>query len=536
MKTVFFFDYFDNNSAEYLIKNLASAAKEDKNVRLIINSPGGVVTNLLAIVDSINLIDMNLETVCMGQAASCGAFLFSMGKKRYITKNARVLLHQVSGGAYGDIQDMQISIEEAKRLNEVVLDLLSKNTGKDKETLKKDLSRDFILTANEAVNYGIADSVISESLFTQEIQLFKKSQFEETVKSTITEMASNKEIKLCEIKNKELFKAGTYKGQTYTEKDIESLVSNTNYLIENHGFKIPIKLGHDNNSELSELFKDMLESDSMPAFGHVENIRVEGSSAVGDLVNIPEPLFNLIDKNFFCKKSPEIWKTYKIKDKTLGFVLDSIALLGAAQPEIPDLFTKECEDIQKGENIMPGTQLTEDQIKAQFLKEQEEAAKKQEEFAKKEQAIKDADEKAKLAEEARKKAEEELANFKANAKKKEFEAKAEELAKNGTILPYQKKALVAVLEKIGDSQDVIKFSKDEKEEELALSKAFEDLLSNRPKIDLKGNYSLDSKEEKGLSDADKESRQILEAQGYSKEEIKEMEEATNKAKTSRYSS
>jgi ATP-dependent Clp protease protease subunit len=523
MKTIFFFDDFNDTTAEFLIKDLAIAAKSDKDIRLIINSPGGSVTSLLSIIDSINLIDMNLETVCIGQAASAGSVLFSCGKKRYITKNARLLLHQVSGGAWGNIQDMEIEAAEAKRLNEVYLDILSKNIGKDKETLRKDMQRDFILTAEQAVAYGLADSVISENIFSEEIMLFKKSQFEDAVINTIKEMASDKEIKLCEIKDKELFKAGTYKGRTFTQKDIEELVKNTNYLIENFGFVVPIKLGHDNNKEVGKVLLDMLKSDSMPAFGQAKNLRAIGDSLIGDLTGIPQPLYNLIDKQFFCKKSPEIWNSYSIKGKTLGLVLDSIALLGATQPEIPDLFSKEY--IEKGEQTMPGTNtLTEEQIKANLLKEQEAEAKKQaeekarkEELAKKDKAVTDAQEEAA-------KAKRELEEYKAAVKKEKIEAKVNALVDKGVIFPYQKNALAAVFGKIEGEEEKIKFSKtDGKEEEISVSAAFEELLTNRPKIDFTKQYSQHTESDNAdYTDAEKEAMAIHRAAGKTEEEIKTM--------------
>lgn len=521
MKTIFFFDDFNDYTAEFLIKDLAIAAKADKDIRLIINSPGGSVTSLLSIIDSINLIDMNLETVCIGQAASAGSVLFSCGKKRYITKNARILLHQVSGGAWGNIQDMEIEAAEAKRLNEVYLDILSKNIGKDKETLRKDMQRDFILTAEQAVAYGLADSVISENIYSEEIMLFKKSQFEDAVINTIKEMASDKEIKLCEIKDKELFKAGTYKGQTFTQKNIEELVKNTNYLIENFGFVVPIKLGHDNNKEVGKLLLDMLKSDSMPAFGQAKNLRAIGDSLIGDLTGIPQPLYNLIDKQFFCKKSPEIWNAYSIKGKTLGLVLDSIALLGATQPEIPDLFSKEY--IEKGEQTMPGT-LTEEQIRENLKKEQESEAKKQadeqarkEELAKKDKAVTDAQEEAA-------KAKRELEEYKTNAMKEKIEAKVSSLLDKGAIYPYQKNALAAVFGKIEGEEEKIKFSKtDGKEEEISVSAAFEELLSNRPKIDFTKTYTQHTESDNvDYTDAEKEAMAIHRAAGKTEEEIKTM--------------
>ena len=514
-ETIFFFDYFYDGAAERLIKEIAVKAKFTKDIRLIINSAGGSVTSLLAIIDAINLMNINLETVCIGQTASCGAWLLSMGKKRYITKNARVLLHQVSGGCHGDIQDMEIGIDEAKRINEKMLDILSVNLKKDKEVLREELTRDKILTPEQAVAYGIADEIIDNMAVDYEVTLFKKTQFEEAVKESVKQLSENKEMKLYSIKDKELFKAGTHKDKTYTEKDIENLVNNTNLLMKDYSYQVPIKLGHDDSKTmlemLSEDFKKWLKSDSMPAFGSIENIRKVGESAVGDLVNIPEPIFNLIDKQLFCKRSPEIWTKYKIHNKELGLVLDSIALLGATQPEIPDLFTKEKDTIDNEEEKMTK------ELEAQLAVEQAAKVKAEADKATAETKAKEESDKAAAAEK-------ELAEFKAAAKKEKVEIKVNDLIAKGSIYPYQKKALTAVLEKLEDSEEKITFSKDDKEQELNISNAFEDLFSNRPKIDLTATYSQKEKEEanKNLSEAEKQANEILKASGLSDEEIKAM--------------
>lgn len=134
-------------------------------VKMYINSPGGFVTDLFAMLDVIGASRLPVETYCLGEAASCGAVLFSSGKKgkRYIGKNSHILLHQVSAGAFGQIDDMKIAMKQAEKMNEQLIGILAKNTGKSKAEIKTDLERDLWLDAKQAVEYGIADQIISES-------------------------------------------------------------------------------------------------------------------------------------------------------------------------------------------------------------------------------------------------------------------------------------------------------------------------------------------------------------------------------------
>jgi ATP-dependent Clp protease protease subunit len=163
---IFMFDDFNNESCQRIVKELIKASNdpgnEKKDIKLFINSPGGLVTSLMAIIDTMRIIQKDVETTCVGQAASCGAVLLACGTKgkRYITKNSRVLLHQVSSGTEGHVKDMTISVEEVNRLNELVLDLLCKATGKNIKKIKKDMERDLWLSAEEALKYGIVDKII----------------------------------------------------------------------------------------------------------------------------------------------------------------------------------------------------------------------------------------------------------------------------------------------------------------------------------------------------------------------------------------
>lgn len=133
-----------------------------KDINLYINSPGGSVTAGLAIYDTIQYISCDVCTICIGQACSMAAILLASGKngKRSILPNARVMIHQPSGGAQGQASDILISSKELQRIKEVTTRLLSEHTGKSKEEILKDISRDYYMDADSALEYGIVDKVM----------------------------------------------------------------------------------------------------------------------------------------------------------------------------------------------------------------------------------------------------------------------------------------------------------------------------------------------------------------------------------------
>lgn len=135
----------------------------DKPIVLNINSYGGSVDALTVLVDTILEIKQThkLYTVCMGKAMSCGAVLLSYGDMRFVAPNSRVLIHQVSAGSIGTTKEMKNSLEEIERLNELLIEMLAKNTKKNKKQIKAifDTNLDKILTPSEAVKFGIADFV-----------------------------------------------------------------------------------------------------------------------------------------------------------------------------------------------------------------------------------------------------------------------------------------------------------------------------------------------------------------------------------------
>ncbi len=136
----------------------------DKDISFYINSPGGSVTAGLAIYDTMKYIKCDVSTICMGMPASMGAFLFSSGTKgkRYILPNAEVMIHQPLGGAQGQATEILIAADHIKRTKDRLNKILAENTGKSVEEIFQDTERDNWLTAEEAVNYGLADKIIDK--------------------------------------------------------------------------------------------------------------------------------------------------------------------------------------------------------------------------------------------------------------------------------------------------------------------------------------------------------------------------------------
>ncbi|NPA65634.1 MAG: ATP-dependent Clp endopeptidase proteolytic subunit ClpP [Epsilonproteobacteria bacterium] len=138
------------------------AEDPEKDIYFYINSPGGVVTSGMAIYDTMNYIKPDVTTICIGQAASMGAFLLSSGAKgkRYALKHARIMIHQPLGGAQGQATDIAIQAEEILRMKKELNEILAQNTGQDIETIEKDTDRDNFMSADEAVKYGMIDEVL----------------------------------------------------------------------------------------------------------------------------------------------------------------------------------------------------------------------------------------------------------------------------------------------------------------------------------------------------------------------------------------
>ena len=141
------------------------AEDPDKDIFLYINSPGGVITSGMSMYDTMNYIKPDVCTICIGQAASMGAFLLSSGApgKRYALPHARVMIHQPLGGAQGQATDIQIQAKEILRMKNELNQILAQQTGQPLDKLEADTERDFFMSAQEAKEYGLIDKVLEKS-------------------------------------------------------------------------------------------------------------------------------------------------------------------------------------------------------------------------------------------------------------------------------------------------------------------------------------------------------------------------------------
>ena len=159
-------------SANLIVAQLLFLESEDpnKDIQLYINSPGGSVTAGMAIYDTMNYVKCDVSTICMGMAASMGAFLLAGGAKgkRFALPNARIMIHQPLGGARGQSTDVQIQAKELLRIRQMLNEILSQRTGKSMEQIEADTERDNFMSAAEAVEYGLVDKVIVREADSQE--------------------------------------------------------------------------------------------------------------------------------------------------------------------------------------------------------------------------------------------------------------------------------------------------------------------------------------------------------------------------------
>ncbi len=163
-RIIFLGEEVNDVSASVIVAQLLFLESEDpeKDIHLYINSPGGSVTAGMAIYDTMNYIKCDISTICIGMAASMGAFLLSGGTKgkRFALPNAEVMIHQPSGGARGQATDIKIVADNILKTRKKLNEILAKNTGKPLSVIEVDTERDYYMTAEEAKEYGLIDSVI----------------------------------------------------------------------------------------------------------------------------------------------------------------------------------------------------------------------------------------------------------------------------------------------------------------------------------------------------------------------------------------
>ncbi|MFT5706553.1 MAG: ATP-dependent Clp protease protease subunit [Oceanospirillaceae bacterium] len=165
-RVIFLVGQVEDHMANLIVAQMLflEAENPDKDIHLYINSPGGSVTAGMSIYDTMQFIKPNVSTICMGQAASMGAFLLTAGTegKRFALPNARVMIHQPLGGYQGQATDIEIHTREILAIREKLNNLMAKHTGQDIDAIKRDTDRDNFMTALQAAEYGLIDKVIEK--------------------------------------------------------------------------------------------------------------------------------------------------------------------------------------------------------------------------------------------------------------------------------------------------------------------------------------------------------------------------------------
>jgi len=166
-RIVFLNDEVNHQTANLVIAQMLHLAYEDpkKDIQFYINSPGGSVTDGLAIFDTMNFIKPDVQTICVGLAASMGSFLLAAGAKgkRFALPNSRILMHQPSSGTQGTVTDMEIALNETIRIKKTLNELYSKNTGQKVDKIEQDIERDRWFSSGEAKQYGLIDDIVEKA-------------------------------------------------------------------------------------------------------------------------------------------------------------------------------------------------------------------------------------------------------------------------------------------------------------------------------------------------------------------------------------
>ena len=165
-RIIFLDSAFEDHMASIIVAQLLFLESEspDKDIFMYINSPGGVVTSAMAIMDTMNFIKCDVSTICMGQACSAGSLILTVGAKgkRYSLPNSRVMIHQPSGGYRGQATDIEIHAQEILSIKDKLINIYAETTGQSKSIVKDSLERDNFMSANDAKEFGLIDKVIKD--------------------------------------------------------------------------------------------------------------------------------------------------------------------------------------------------------------------------------------------------------------------------------------------------------------------------------------------------------------------------------------
>ena len=166
-RIIFLGTEIDDEVANSIVAQLLLLDSEnpEKDIMLYINSPGGVITAGMATYDTMNLIKADVATICLGEAASMGAFLLCSGAKgkRMSLPRSRIMIHQPLGGAKGQATDIELEAKEIRRMKDMLIDIIAKNSGQSPDKVREDCERDHYLSAQEALEYGLIDKVVEKT-------------------------------------------------------------------------------------------------------------------------------------------------------------------------------------------------------------------------------------------------------------------------------------------------------------------------------------------------------------------------------------
>jgi ATP-dependent Clp protease, protease subunit len=157
----------DDGMASVIVSQLLYLASEDpaKDITIYVNSPGGSMTSMWSIIDTMNLIKPDVSTICVGMAASAASVIMAAGHKgkRYILPHAEIMIHQPLGGAKGQISDMEIAVNHGRKVKKEMIQFMAERTGQDEKKVEKDMDRDNFMDAPTSISYGIVDKIIGST-------------------------------------------------------------------------------------------------------------------------------------------------------------------------------------------------------------------------------------------------------------------------------------------------------------------------------------------------------------------------------------
>lgn len=324
IRNIDFMNDFDDDTARSFItqvrafsKELANTEDPNKDIFVYINSRGGIVTSLLAMLDAMTLVPNDFVTIGIGQCASCGAVFLSSGTKgkRFITENARVLIHQVSGGMWGKNSEVQADAKEMERLNKLLLSILAKNCGKTVDELEQlTLGGDLVLDAKQAVEFGIVDAILTKD------SIDKLANGESIYVGDEQEQTENPEQEPAQTYNK---KGSEKMDTTSFDLEIKSFSEdNDNYYIK--GLASTPDLDRVNDIVMPEALIDSVNRIGLPAFVHQHDLK---SMPLGvcvtvnfDNTNNGTEVFLKMPKDDYSEKVQARAKMGAYKGLSIGFV------------------------------------------------------------------------------------------------------------------------------------------------------------------------------------------------------------------------